>query len=62
MLGFLLWQAAALTLTADGTNKKSHVTAQHKGVWTVSGIYRGESIKGLPSGVYIVDGVKMLIK
>lgn len=36
--------------------------AQRKGVWTVSGIYRGESIKGLPSGVYIVDGVKMLIK
>lgn len=52
-------------LTTSVSNLEEQINveeAQRKGVWTVSGIYRGESIKGLPSGVYIVDGVKMLIK
>ena len=28
-LRFLLWQAAMLTLSTDGTDKKSHVTPKH---------------------------------
>lgn len=33
-----------------------------KGVWTMSGIYLGKSVKGLQPGLYIVDGVKMVVK
>ncbi|MBQ0048962.1 MAG: hypothetical protein KBT12_01795 [Bacteroidales bacterium] len=34
---------------------------QH-GVWTTSGIYCGTSTKGLQPGLYIVDGVRMIIR
>lgn len=33
-----------------------------KGVWTLSGNYCGDSVDGLQPGLYIVDGVKMLIR
>lgn len=33
-----------------------------KGIWTPSGVYCGESIDGLTPGLYIVNGVKMLIR
>lgn len=32
-----------------------------KGVWTINGAYCGESTEGLLPGVYIVDGVKVVI-
>ena len=38
------------------------VTAGLKGVYTLSGQYVGNSIEGLPAGLYIVDGQKVSIK
>jgi hypothetical protein len=38
------------------------VTAGLKGVYTLSGQYVGNSIEGLPAGLYIVDGQKVSVK
>ena len=37
-------------------------TAHLKGVYSVSGQYVGKTIVGLPAGVYIVDGKKVVVK
>ena len=38
------------------------VAAGRKGVYTLSGQYVGKTVKGLPSGLYIVDGQKISVK
>ena len=38
------------------------VSAGRKGVYTLSGQYVGTSVKGLPAGMYIVDGKKVALK
>lgn len=38
------------------------VTAGRTGVYTLSGQYVGRSIKGLPAGLYIIDGKKVVVK
>jgi len=38
------------------------VSAGRKGVYTLSGQYVGTTVKGLPAGMYIVDGKKVALK
>lgn len=38
------------------------VTAGRNGVYTLSGQYVGRSVKGLPAGLYIIDGKKVAVK
>ena len=38
------------------------VTAGRTGVYTLSGQYVGKTIEGLPAGIYIVDGKKVVVK
>ena len=38
------------------------VSAGRKGVYTLSGQYAGKTVKGLPAGMYIVDGKKVVIE
>lgn len=38
------------------------VTSGRNGVYTLSGQYVGRSVKGLPAGLYIVDGKKMVVR
>ena len=38
------------------------VTAGRNGVYTLSGQYVGRTVKGLPAGLYIIDGKKVAVK
>lgn len=37
-------------------------TTSARGVWTVGGVYCGETIQGVAPGVYVVDGVKTVVR
>ena len=46
----------------DEAYQDEPVSAGRKGVYTLSGQYVGKTIKGLPAGMYIVDGKKVVLK
>lgn len=46
----------------DEAYQDEPVVAGRKGVYTLSGQYVGKTIKGLPAGMYIVDGKKVALK
>ena len=46
----------------DEAYQDEPVVAGRKGVYTLSGQYVGKTIKGLPAGMYIVDGKKVVLK
>ena len=51
------------TITAiDEVWTDESVTAGRAGVYTLSGQYVGKTIEGLPAGIYIVDGKKVVVK
>ena len=51
------------TVTAvDDVWQDEPVSAGRKGVYTLSGQYVGTTVKGLPAGMYIVDGKKVALK
>ena len=51
------------TITAvEDVWQDESVTAGRTGVYTLSGQYAGKTIQGLPAGIYIVDGKKVVVK
>ena len=46
----------------DEAYQDEPVVAGRKGVYTLSGQYVGKTIEGLPAGMYIVDGKKVVLK
>ena len=46
----------------DEAYQDEPVVAGRKGVYTLSGQYVGTTVKGLPAGMYIVDGKKVALK
>ena len=55
-------QADAVITGIEDVEQSEVITAGMKGVYTLSGQYVGASIKGLPAGMYIVDGEKVVVK
>lgn len=60
----LLWRTFADDTTTGIANIQAdgEVTISHKGVYSLSGQYLGESTDSLPKGVYIVNGKKIIKK
>ncbi len=46
----------------NGIESAAVETPAAKGVYTLAGVYAGTSTENLPAGLYIVDGVKTLVK
>ena len=55
-------QADAVITGIEDVEQSEVITAGMKGVYTLSGQYVGATIKGLPAGMYIVDGEKVVVK
>lgn len=51
-----------LTTSIEDVNDALRNDTVKKGVWTISGVFCGESVEGLMPGVYVVDGVKMYVR
>ena len=46
----------------DGIGRTAAAGPRAAGVYTISGQYAGDSAEGLPKGVYIVGGKKVIVK
>lgn len=50
------------TKVEDVESDTANTATINKGVYTISGVYIGESAEGLMPGIYVVDGAKMIIR
>ena len=55
-------QAPAVITGIEDLEQSQVIPAGMKGVYTLSGQYVGATVQGLPAGMYIVDGEKVVVK